>query len=223
MRRKTAVLVAAGAALAAGLGVSTPAFAGTTATAPVTIDTAPYVCGGVVCSMGVGDVGLNYESDPIASGGPTYYGPESSAYVWTLVSGSLPAGLKLVAGQLYGVPTKAGTSTFTLQASDLAGGSPVEQTYSITIGTGSLDRIVVTSAVWNTHISRLTLEAFDANTGATLTITSVASGAVVGTMNNTEEGVQSANIPQVPDPGSVTITSSLGGSVTVPLTVVTVY
>lgn len=220
MRRKTAVLAVAGAAIAAGLGVPAPALAATT---PLSIDTAPYVCSGGVCSMGLGNVGLNYESDPLAIGGPTYYGPESSPYVWTVVSGSLPAGLKLVAGNLYGVPTKAGTSTFTLQASDLAGGPSAEQTYSITIGTGSLDRIVVTSAIWNTHISRLTLEAFDANTGATVTITSVASGKIVGTMSNPGDGVLSANDPQVPDPGSVTLTSSLGATVTVPLTVVTVY
>ncbi|HEY3871708.1 MAG TPA: hypothetical protein VGM10_25325 [Actinocrinis sp.] len=107
--------------------------------------------------------------------------------------------------------------------SDLAGGPSVEQEFSITIGTGSLDRIVDAGAVWNTHLSRLTTVAYDANTGATLTITSVNSGAVIGTMSNTGEGVQSINKALVPDPGSITITSSLGGSATVPVTVVTVY
>ena len=90
MRGQFRALVVAGVTLAAGLGTITSASAATT---PLTIETSMYSCTGGVCSMGLGNVGMTFESDPVATGGPEYSGPESSPYVWTVVSGSLPAGL----------------------------------------------------------------------------------------------------------------------------------
>lgn len=60
-------------------------------------------------------VGNYYSTQLIASGG-------SGAYTWAVSSGSLPAGLTLtVAGLIYGTPTAAGTSSFTVQIDDGAG------------------------------------------------------------------------------------------------------
>jgi hypothetical protein len=44
-------------------------------------------------------------------------------YVWSIVSGSLPAALSLntATGAIIGTPTTAGTSTFTAQVSDSSG------------------------------------------------------------------------------------------------------
>ena len=66
----------------------------------------------------------------------------AAPYTWTLVSGALPAGLTLSnSGQITGTPTSAGTSNFTVQASDSS--SPprtATQQFSITVvgPTGSL-------------------------------------------------------------------------------------
>ena len=97
MRGQFKALAVAGVTLAAGLGTVASASA---ATAPLTIETSMYSCSGGVCSLGQGNVGTNFQSDPVATGGPAYTGPESSPYVWTVTSGSLPAGLELDGGLL---------------------------------------------------------------------------------------------------------------------------
>ncbi len=78
-----------------------------------------------------GTVGLAYTTPFSASGGT---GP----YSWSIVSGTLPAGLTLSAtGAVSGTPTAQGTSVFVLQAQDSIGatGSAV---FSITINPASL-------------------------------------------------------------------------------------
>src|SRR5205814_1514696 len=57
----------------------------------------------------------------------------TGSYTWSLASGTLPTGLSLSsAGVLSGTPTVAGTSSFTVQATDTASVSGTK-TFSLTI------------------------------------------------------------------------------------------
>jgi hypothetical protein len=220
MRGQFRALALATATVIAGLGLATSASAATT---PVTIQTSAYPCTGGVCSLGLGNVGDSFESNPVATGGPAYSGPESSPYVWTVTSGSLPAGLKLDGGILYGTPTKAGTSAFTLTASDLAGGPSASQAFTITIGTGNLDRVTISSADYTIEGQKLVVYATDANAGATLSVTVTGSDAWAGTLTTFGSGEFDGTFFG-PDgdstPAEITVTSSLGGSATSAVTLV---
>jgi hypothetical protein len=80
-----------------------------------------------------GEVGVSYTSAaPTAHGG-------LAPYVWSLASGSLPAGLSLngSTGVLSGIPTTGSTTTFTLRVTDALGTvSPASSTISLTINSG---------------------------------------------------------------------------------------
>ena len=85
-------------------------------------------------SLPNGVVGEAYSVSLAASGG-------QSPYTWAVASGSLPTGLTLAStGLLSGTPTKAGTSTVTLEVTDAAGTSATKG-FSIVVtassGTGS--------------------------------------------------------------------------------------
>jgi uncharacterized repeat protein (TIGR01451 family) len=75
-----------------------------------------------------GEVGVAYPTETLAATGGT--GP----YTYT-TSGPLPAGLTLSGGVLSGTPTTAGTSSFTVTATDHVGGFATEAT-SITVIAG---------------------------------------------------------------------------------------
>ena len=74
-----------------------------------------------------GRVGRPYSEPVQANGG-------SGVRIWSIVAGSLPAGLILdpVTGLIVGVPIETGTSSFTVQVQDTAGGSD-QQALSIRI------------------------------------------------------------------------------------------
>ena len=73
-----------------------------------------------------GSVGTSYSSALQAAGG-------TAPYAWSVVSGSLPAGLALsTRGSVSGSPSSAGQGTFTLQAKDSAA-SPQAATVPLTI------------------------------------------------------------------------------------------
>jgi hypothetical protein len=73
--------------------------------------------------------GLFYNQTITASGG-------TAPYTFAVVSGSLPTGLTLSpAGSLSGIPTMAGSSTFTIQATDAAG-CVAARTYTLTVIVG---------------------------------------------------------------------------------------
>ncbi|MDX6411998.1 MAG: hypothetical protein QOE91_1514, partial [Gaiellaceae bacterium] len=84
--------------------------------------TAPIVTSATVAD---GTVGSPYSATLGASGG-------TGSYTWSVTSGSLPVGLALTAatGVISGTPTIAGTSTFTVTATD---GTPASGTKSLTL------------------------------------------------------------------------------------------
>src|SRR5207302_1344801 len=63
----------------------------------------------------------------------------TAPYSWSVVSGSLPAGLSLVAasGAISGTPSGSGTSTFTVQAAD-SNAQNTTATFSLTINRPAL-------------------------------------------------------------------------------------
>src|SRR5262249_12505442 len=78
-----------------------------------------------------GMVGLPYTVSVLANGGL----PPVS---WTILTGQLPPGLSLSSsGALLGTPSAAGSSTFTLQATDSLG-NRASQSYSVSISATSV-------------------------------------------------------------------------------------
>src|SRR5260370_3799471 len=113
----------------------TPTPTPTSTTQPLFIDTASegYPCSNGVCTFPSGNVETSYAA-PITSGGGT--GP--TPYTWSVFAGSLPAGLSLTpsygvySAYVYGTPTTAQTSTFTLQVRDGVGDT-AQQAFTLTI------------------------------------------------------------------------------------------
>ncbi|MCC6363672.1 MAG: putative Ig domain-containing protein [Bryobacterales bacterium] len=81
-------------------------------------------------SLPGGSLGQVYSQTLFASGG------SGSGYIWSLQSGTLPAGLTLASatGVISGTPAANGNSSFTVQVADSAGGI-ASKLLSITIGT----------------------------------------------------------------------------------------
>src|SRR6266568_6808940 len=100
---------------------------------PLTINTTGLSCSNGVCDLGSGNVGTFLNLAISASGGS---GP--TPFTWKVVSGKLPAGLKMArffgveSTEITGTPTKVETSTFTVQVKDGAGDT-AQQAFSLTI------------------------------------------------------------------------------------------
>jgi hypothetical protein len=170
-----------------------------------------------------------FSADMLATSGPAYTGPECNPYIMSVASGSLPPGLQLgepdCTWLITGTPTKAGTYVFTVQITPQPNnlGQPAgpagTQQLTITIGTGSSDRLMLLSASWNNGACsglppELKLKQSDANSGATYTVTVAASGKQVATFTGSSASplpavrtftVSSVLLP----PRSVTVTDSV--------------
>jgi len=228
MRGRLAALVIAGAMLTAGLGTSAAASAATTS--PLAITTTALPCAGGVCSLAKGNVGVGFEVTVVSTGGAPDQNVDDSPYTWAITSGSLPAGLTFAneygEGILSGTPTKAGTSSFTLQVTDTSGGGSVSQAFTIAIGTGNLDQVNITKAVYYKNASyqqKLQIIASDANTSDTLTAYVTSTGQQIGlpevggfgdTFSGTFGGAFAGS-----NPSTITIKTSLGGTATSAVTV----
>jgi putative Ig domain-containing protein len=197
-----------------------------------------YPCSNGTCAIGPGNTGMPFAAALIGTGGPPYGGPESNAYQMSVVSGSLPPGLRLALPDaewmILGTPSKAGTYTFTIRIAALAGGPDSFEQFSITVGTGSSDNLLIAGASYLEKFGRLAVGGFDVNVGATYTVYSAATGAKLGTLGEVNsgdgepfdgDGRLSSSFPISPPPLSekVTVTDSLGGSVTVPVVRVKPY
>jgi uncharacterized repeat protein (TIGR01451 family) len=104
---------------------STGTTAGTT-TSSCSIVVAPPIA--LTCAAATGQMGVGYNSSLAATGG-------AGGYVFSIASGSLPAGLTLNAstGAITGIPTAYGTSSFTAKVVDSTGTAAGTTTSSCSI------------------------------------------------------------------------------------------
>ena len=218
---------------------TTPASTTTTTTAPPSppqIKTSNFVCSNGVCAIGPGDVGIAFAAGLIGTGGPLYTGAECNPYLMRVVSGSLPPGLQLgepiCEWEITGTPTRAGTYSFTVKISPginnlgQAVGPDGFQQFTITIGTGSADRLLVFGATWYPTKYILQVSGFDVNNGATYYIYVASTGALLATITqrtpvNGGDGSFGLSQHRTNAAGlnPLIVTDSLGSSVTVPLVV----
>lgn len=235
MRLQFKILLIAGALLTASLGASAAA---TAATAPPAMDTSDFACSNGVCEVGPGNVGMAFGAgldvfgDGIAQSVEKYYGDD---FRMKIVSGSLPPGvqLSLPSGEwiVSGTPTKAGTYPFTVEFSPTQdapsglGGPSGTQQLTITIGTGSSDRLANASVSYNGHQFRLYAFAYDVNLSALYSVSVTSTGKVVipAQSNNASPDGSIGLSANINDPCgaenscNLTVTDSLGSSVTVTL------
>jgi hypothetical protein len=236
-------LVVCGALIAAGLGAALPAAAAATTASEPTLVTTGYVCSNGVCQLGPGDVGVAFSADLEATGGTP--GTQQCAYYITVTG--LPPGLQNgnppCNGDITGTPTTAGTYTVTVtitpganEFGQQAGPSGTQQ-LTITIGTGSSDRLVLQSGTarlnmeCNTDEPILTFYASDANYGATYTVAETSTGERLDTFSDFLSELAAGGVgvnflvprstaltfPSGTDEGSITVTDTLGGSAAVPV------
>jgi hypothetical protein len=225
MRSPLKLLLITGSLLAFSLGAAVSANAATTSTPGV--GTQDFACSNGVCQVGPGNVGTPFGAELYGTGGPAYYGVDCP-YIISIVSGSLPPGLTLSACGEYqtitGTPTTAGTYPFTVQITSAAGGPSGIQQLTITIGTGSSDRIGDVSAGFNGHLAKLNVGGFDANAGLSYSVTMTSTGKVIfpaqvpaWTNGSWELSARIADPCPAGQTCSLTVTDSLGSSVTASL------
>jgi hypothetical protein len=179
-------------------------------------------CTNGVCNMGEGNAGESFAISATPANGLSL--PlDPPPFTWTVVAGSLPAGLSLSLAPntnnalISGKPKQAGTSTFTLQVEDDVQRT-AQQAFDITIGSGNLDSLTITGASFNLHTSTLHVSAIDDNADAVLTAYKTSTGKAIGTLTNSGTGTFSGNFRI--NPGTVTVTSSRGATATSPVKVI---
>ena len=150
-----------------------------------------------------------------------------------IISGSLPPGLQLslpdTEWTVTGTPTRAGTYPCTVQftpTQDIGGGHAGTQQLTITIGTGSSDRPVVTGVSYNGPQFRLYVDGFDVNVSALYSVVLTSTGKLlIPAQANTStwnDGLLALSA-HINDPCGaenscdITLKDSLGSSVTVAL------
>jgi len=209
----------------------------TASTSTPTLITSNFACSNGVCEVGPGNVGVLFGTVLNGTGGPPTSLPDCP-YILSMVSGSLPPGLQ-IGGQpgacgtlISGTPTQAGTYPFTMKVTSLGSDTlgvtepSSTQQLTITVGTGSSDRLLVTSAGYNGHTNRLSVVGYDANAGALYSLSVTATGKqLIAPKSMAGFG---GDVALVGGPGfrypcptnagcSLTVTDSLGSSATVHL------
>ncbi len=147
-------------------------------------------------------VGVVYAAGVSAMNGTT-------PYSWSVSSGALPNGLVLngATGQITGTPTSSGTFPFDLRVTD-ANSVMATVPFTITVNT---DIVTITKAIWSASRLVLSVQATTSlGSGPTLTATGL--GALKYSATTGAYQKSFANIAA--NPGTVTVTSSAGGSAT---------
>ena len=163
---------------------STPSSPSSTSTSTA-VSSSPAPLQLTTATLPSGTVGTSYSATLSATGG-------TAPYTWSVVSGSLPAGLTLSAsGSISGNPSSAGQSTFTLQAKDSAA-SPQAATVSltITVSAPAAAHVAITSASLPTATAGTAYSAtLTASGGTQPYIWTLASGQLPSGMNLSSAGV----------------------------------
>jgi hypothetical protein len=232
------MLLAATGGAAATKTTATTTTTSTTSPAPPAIETSNFVCSNGVCAIGPGDVHMPFAAGLIGTGGPDYTGPECNPYFMTVIIGALPPGLQLAEPicewEISGTSTKAGIYSFTVQIAPQPNnlgqqaGPDGTQQFTITIGSGNADRLVVTAATWFSERHVLQVAGFDVNYGASYIVSVTSTGAKVGTLirNSPDNGGDDnfrTNFQETTDLDNITVNDSLGGSVSIPVAISTKY
>src|SRR5579862_1541518 len=147
-------------------------------------------------SLPNGTTGRQYQAQLMASGG-------ERPYTWTLISGSLPAGLTMTAdGLISGIPTAAGNDVFAVQVTDQFQNAATK-TFTLNVVSGSL---VITTVSLPGGTQNVPYAATLAASGGTPPYTwTVLSGTLpVGLTLNGASGLI-AGTPTVPGPSIFTI------------------
>ena len=178
---------------AAGVIIGTPAAPGlanftvqvrdssnATATQPLSITIASTQLTVMTTSLANGTVGVAYSQQLAANGG-------TGGNSWSVVAGSLPAGLlPSAAGLISGTPTSAGTANFTVQVTD-SSNATATMALSITIAPAPLT--VTTSSLANGTVGVAYSQPLVASGGAGGYAWSVASGSLPGGLSLSAAGV----------------------------------
>jgi hypothetical protein len=194
---------------------------GSTAGALLSITVNPPPLAVTTTSLPNGTVGALYSQHLTAIGG-------SGGYTWSLVSGSLPAGLALSgSGTIAGTPTTTGTSNFTVQARDSSGATATAP-LSLTVAPPAL--VITTSTLPAGSVGAPYSQTLAATGGTPPYTWSIASGNLPagltlggsGVISGTPSSGGSANFTvQVRDAASVTATRALSLTVLAPLVITT--
>jgi Putative Ig domain len=171
-------------------------------------------------SMPAAKVETAYSASLTATGG-------TAPYTWSLASGSLPVGLNLSSsgGQITGIPSQAGNSSFTVQVTD---SSSPEQTakaqLSISVAATTASVQIVSSSVPSGLVGSSYSTTLAATGGTTPYSWDISSGALpagltlssAGTISGTPTGAGTFSITvKVTDSGSPATSASANLSVTI--------
>ena len=145
-----------------------------------------------------GETGVDYVATPSVTGG-------SGAVTWSVVDGTLPAGLALdpATGAITGTPTGPGSTTFTLRATDALGA---------TTGTTETLTVVDDPATAGTRT-------VDGNVGVTMTVQLTEVGGTGPFSWSVNSGLLPSGLTIDPTTGGVTGTPTVAGTTSVGVTV----
>src|SRR5205085_1224280 len=165
-------------------------------------------------SLPAGTVGTAYSQPLNATGG-------TPPYSWSIVSGSLPAGLNISGGTISGTPTAAGTDRFTVKVADTASQSTTGA-LSLTINPPGLN--LTTSSLPAGSVGTAYSQALNAGGGTPPYSWSIASGSLPaglnisgGTISGTPTAAGTSNFTlKVADSASQSTTAALSLTINPP-------
>ena len=177
---------------------------GGTATAPLSIiiNVAPSI---TTTALPSGEVGVAYSQTIVATGGTT-------PYTWSISVGALPPGVSLApsTGIISGMPTTAGTYSFTAKVTDIAGGIATKA-LSITILAAPS---ITTASVPNGEVSIAYSKTLAATAGTPPYTWSISAGALPGGLSLSASTGIISGTPTTAGSFSFTVkvTDSIGGT-----------
>ena len=159
---------------------------------PIQTATAPVITTG---SVAAGTVGTAYSQTLAASG--------TAPITWSVIGGSLPAGLSISSsnGVLSGTPAASGVSTFTVQAANTAGSN--SKSFSLTVAPNAIAPIVTTVSLAAGTVGTGYSQTLTASGTAPINWTIISGSLPAGLWINTSNGIMGGTPTAA---GSVTLT-----------------